>query len=123
MSCLINAYVNDIKPCTSRVLSSLKLCTCANEQKYEITGSLALMTKSTHMEARIFIGDGSRPFGGRPAIDNERQKAWKTFIDKLTKDRGYSILVSIDAKDFIKRQRDMRSKMEWTRNQKWQVLL
>ncbi|KFY59939.1 hypothetical protein V496_05480 [Pseudogymnoascus sp. VKM F-4515 (FW-2607)] len=34
--------------------------------------------------------------------DEERQKVWQTFIDKLIKDRGKTIRVSIDAKDFIK---------------------
>jgi hypothetical protein len=34
--------------------------------------------------------------------DDERQTVWHTFIDKLIKERGKSIRVSIDAKDFIK---------------------
>jgi len=42
--------------------------------------------------------------------DEERQRVWQTFIDKLMKDRGRSIRVSIDAKDFIKgkQMRDMK---------------
>ncbi|KAE9365610.1 P-loop containing nucleoside triphosphate hydrolase protein [Stipitochalara longipes BDJ] len=43
--------------------------------------------------------------------DEERQRVWKTFIDKLMKDRGHSIRVSIDAKDFI-RGREMRE-VKW----------
>ncbi|KFX93902.1 hypothetical protein O988_06576 [Pseudogymnoascus sp. VKM F-3808] len=34
--------------------------------------------------------------------DEERQKVWQTFIDKLIRERGKTIRVSIDAKDFIK---------------------
>jgi hypothetical protein len=34
--------------------------------------------------------------------DDERQKIWQTFIDKLIEDRGSFIRVSIDAKDFIR---------------------
>jgi SpoVK/Ycf46/Vps4 family AAA+-type ATPase len=34
--------------------------------------------------------------------DQERQRVWKTFIDKLQRDRGSSIRVSIDAKEFIR---------------------
>ncbi|KAG9228393.1 P-loop containing nucleoside triphosphate hydrolase protein [Amylocarpus encephaloides] len=33
--------------------------------------------------------------------DDERQRVWKTFIDKLIKDRGSTIRISMDAKDFI----------------------
>jgi SpoVK/Ycf46/Vps4 family AAA+-type ATPase len=43
--------------------------------------------------------------------DDERQQVWKTFIDKLTKDRGHWMRVSIDAKDFI-RGREMRE-VKW----------
>jgi SpoVK/Ycf46/Vps4 family AAA+-type ATPase len=38
----------------------------------------------------------------RPFTSEERQRIWQTIIDKLTKDRGSSMRVSIDAKDFIK---------------------
>lgn len=38
----------------------------------------------------------------RPFTSEERQRIWQTFIDKLMKDRGSSMRVSIDAKDFIK---------------------
>ncbi|KAF8846682.1 hypothetical protein BDZ45DRAFT_812136 [Acephala macrosclerotiorum] len=41
----------------------------------------------------------------RPFTPEERQRVWQTFIDKLMKDRGSSIRVSIDAKDFIKGRR------------------
>ncbi|EHK97884.1 hypothetical protein M7I_6382 [Glarea lozoyensis 74030] len=34
--------------------------------------------------------------------DSERQRVWQTFIDKLARDRGQSIRVSIDAKEFIR---------------------
>jgi SpoVK/Ycf46/Vps4 family AAA+-type ATPase len=34
--------------------------------------------------------------------DSERQRVWQTFIDKLARDRGQRIRVSIDAKEFIR---------------------
>jgi len=34
--------------------------------------------------------------------DDQRQKIWQFFINKLIEERGSSIRVSIDAKDFIK---------------------
>ncbi|KAH6676509.1 ATPase [Halenospora varia] len=33
--------------------------------------------------------------------DEERQRVWKTFVNKLIKDRGATIRLSMDAKDFI----------------------
>lgn len=33
--------------------------------------------------------------------EDERQKVWKTFSDKLNEDRGTYIRISMDAKDYI----------------------
>src|SRR4051794_3043739 len=43
----------------------------------------------------------------RPFTADERQEVWQTFINKLMKERGNTMRVSIDAKDFIK-GREMR---------------
>ncbi|KAK2776168.1 P-loop containing nucleoside triphosphate hydrolase (ATPase) [Colletotrichum kahawae] len=37
--------------------------------------------------------------------DNERQKVWKTFIDKLARERGETIRLTIDAKEYIESTR------------------
>ncbi|KAJ5000996.1 hypothetical protein K4K48_001919 [Colletotrichum sp. SAR 10_66] len=37
--------------------------------------------------------------------DDERQKVWKTFIDKLARERGETIRLTIDAKEYIESMR------------------
>lgn len=34
--------------------------------------------------------------------DDERQQVWMTFMQKLTKERGKFLRISMDAKDYIK---------------------
>jgi hypothetical protein len=36
-----------------------------------MAGRLAVVAKSTHTDAKIFIGGGSRPFERRPAMDRK----------------------------------------------------
>lgn len=43
--------------------------------------------------------------------DDQRQQVWKTFLDKLAKDRGDSIRLNIDAKEYI-RGSEVRE-LEW----------
>lgn len=37
--------------------------------------------------------------------DDERQRVWKTFIDKLARERGETIRLTIDAKEYIESMR------------------
>jgi hypothetical protein len=55
-----------------------------NEQKYEITGSFALVANSMHIDARIVIGAVSTPFGRRPAIDRKLTEA--SVVQATTRD-------------------------------------
>lgn len=41
--------------------------------------------------------------------DEERQKVWNTFINKLSKERADSIRVTYDAKEFIRRSDELKN--------------